>query len=186
MTDRGFALVFTATITLSDIATVKASRRRGAVRCGGVEAWSVGIDWINVNIDVSKFDTFIWGGKYTKASMGGRGRKTHAKKGYRIRMPSAITYAGHKTTYHSPQRHPRPSSDFFPYLKTILCKSIYIRKCKWYTVRILIYNSGSNYIIAIMLTAVILRIRTTVMITRVGEIRISKFNARKRITEKWW
>jgi hypothetical protein len=24
------------------------------------------------------------------------------------------------------------------------------------------------------------------MITRVGEIRISKFNARKRITEKWW
>lgn len=52
VTDRGFALVFTATITLSDIATVKASRRRGAVRCGGVEAWSVGIDWINVNIDV--------------------------------------------------------------------------------------------------------------------------------------
>ena len=115
--------------------------------------------------------------------MGGRGRKTHAKKGYRIRMPSAITYAGHKTTYHSPQRHPRPSSDAF-YLKTILCESIYIRKCKWYTVRILIYNSGSNYIIAIMLTAAILRIWTTVMITRVGEIRVSKFNARKRITRK--
>ena len=76
----------------------------------------------------------------------------------------------------------RPMS--FPYLKTILCESIYIRKCKWYTVRILIYNSGSNYIIAIMLTAAILRIWTTVMITRVGEIRVSKFNARKRITRK--